>query len=181
MNRKTAIVGEVQSGKTQLTQKILINLINYINGPVAILDLAPEKTCGLGGKLVWPVPGEERISYFSPLIIPPRLTARREEEVWQIAEENFRKTEEKLRLIQEKSWALLIINDVTLYLHQGTAESLLQQVKKVPTLLINGYFGRWFGRSLFSFREQEEMTKLLLACDQILFVPQLNRSSLGKF
>lgn len=170
LNRKTAIAGEVQSGKTRLTQKILKELLSYVEGPVAVLDLAPEKTFGLGGKLDLPLP-PERISYFSPLIIPPRLTGRSEEEIWQIAKQNFIKIEENLRLIQEQFWSLLVINDVTLYLHHGTAESLMGKVKNTATLLLNGYFGRHFGRSAFSKHEQQEMVKLLLLCDQIIFVP----------
>lgn len=170
LNRKTAIAGEVQSGKTRLTQKILKELMSYVEGPVAVLDLAPEKTSGLGGKLDLPLT-QERINYFSPLIIPPRLTGRSETEIWQIAKQNFRKIEENLRLIQEQFWSLLVINDVTLYLHHGTAENLLGKVKNAATLLLNGYFGRHFGRSAFSRREQQEMLNLLLLCDQILFVP----------
>lgn len=172
LNLKTAIVGEVQSGKTFLTQKILLDLMRLVGGPIAILDLAPEKTCGVGGKLEKSLLAQERISYFSPLIIPPRLMARSEAEVWQIAKENFRNIEENLRLIQEQSWSLLVINDVTLYLQYGTAEKLLEILKKGETLLINGYFGRHFGKSAFSRREQQEMVKLLLACDQILFLPR---------
>jgi len=179
LNRKTAIVGEVQSGKTRLTQKILRELMNWVDGPVAVLDLAPEKTWGLGGKLSLPWAEEEGIRYFAPLVIPPRLTGRSEEEVWQLAKENFKNIEECLRLLQEQFWSLIIINDVTLYLHQGRAEQLLKRVAPVPTVLINGYFGRHFGQSAFSRHEQAEMTKLLLACDQIIFLPPFLKSPLA--
>ncbi len=170
LNRKTAIAGEVQSGKTRLTQKILKELISCVAGPVAVLDLAPERTSGLGGKLALPTP-EERINYFSPLIIPPRLTGRSEEEIWQIAKENFKKIEECLWLMQEQAWSLIVINDATLYLHHGRAEELLKRVAMTPTIVLNGYFGRYFGNSAFSRRERGEMIKLLLACDQIVFLP----------
>lgn len=160
----------MQSGKTWLTQKILKELMSCVEGPIAVLDLAPERTFGLGGKLDLPS-RQERINYFSPLIIPPRLTGRSEEEIWQIAKQNFRKIEENLRSIEEQAWSLLVINDVTIYLHHGTAEILMEKIKKAETLLLNGYFGRHFGRSAFSIREQQEMFRLLLLCDQILFIP----------
>ncbi|MGB9699769.1 MAG: hypothetical protein ACPL5I_10330 [Thermodesulfobacteriota bacterium] len=145
--------------------------MGWVDGPVAVLDLAPEKTYGLGGKLNLSWAKEEGIAYFSPLVIPPRLTGRSEEEIWQLAKENFKNIEKCLRLMREHSWSLMIINDVTLYLHHGCAEQLLKQITPIPTVLINGYFGRRFGQSAFSRHEHEEMTKLLLACDQIIFLP----------
>lgn len=170
LNRKTAIVGEVQSGKTQLTQRILRELMSLVEGPVAVLDLAPERTLGLGGKLHLPLT-QERIAHFSPMIRAPRLTGHSPEAIWQIAKENFEKIESCFHLMQKQSWSLIVINDVTLYLHQGQAEKLLRQVALAPTIVLNGYFGRFFGSSAFSRREREEMTKLLLACDHIIFLP----------
>lgn len=144
--------------------------MSLVEGPVAVLDLAPERTSGLGGKLHLPLT-QERIALFSPLIRPPRLTGRSPEAIGQIAKENFKKIERCLHQMQKQSWSLIVINDVTLYLHQGQAEKLLRQVALAPTIVLNGYFGRFFGSSAFSRREREEMTKLLLVCDQIIFLP----------
>ncbi len=143
--------------------------MNRVAGPIAVLDLAPVRTWGVGGKL--DLPFTEKITYFSPLIIPPRLTGRSEEEIWKIANENFKRIEECLSLMQKQFWSFIAINDVTLYLHQGRAEELLKHVALTPTLLLNGYYGRHFAQSAFSRREREEMTSLLLACDQIIFLP----------
>lgn len=166
-------MGEVQSGKTQRTQQILQDLIQCLHGPIAVLDLAPLPTGGIGGKLEVPFFASKQVSYFSPLIIPPRLTGRSEEEIWQIAGANYIRSEEYLSLIAEQSWAGLVLNDVSLYLHQGTAESLWQKIKDIPTVVMNGYFGRHFGQSALSYREQKEMTKLMLFCEQIYFAPPI--------
>ncbi len=151
--------------------------MNLVAGPIAVLDLAPARTWGVGGKLN--LPGAGKITLFSPLILPPRLTGRSEEEIWKIAKENFKRIEECLKYMQEQSWSFIVINDVTLYLHQGQAEELLKYVALTPTLLLNGYYGRHFAQSTFSRREHEEMTRLLLACDQIIFLPsrELTQSS----
>ena len=51
--RKTLIIGEVKSGKTERTLRILRDLIRCRRDPIAVLDLAPENIRGVGGKILW--------------------------------------------------------------------------------------------------------------------------------
>jgi len=137
----------------------------------AVLDLAPERTQGIGGKIPLSPEEEEQILYISPQIVPPRLWGKDEEEIQALAQENLRRIEEDLKKLQERSWGALVINDVSLYLQAGRAEDLIFSVETIPTLVMNGYYGRYFGRSAFSRREREQVEVLMGCCDQVFYLP----------
>lgn len=173
LNRKTLIVGDVRSGKTERTLKILRDLMNCATGPIAILDLAPEKVQGVGGKIPLSLKEKKQVFYFSPRIVPPRLTGKTEEEIRELARGNYERIKESLRALKEKDPACLVINDVSLYLHEGSAEKLISYIEIIPTLLMNGYYGRFFGDSAFSRREREQMEILIGCCHQVFYLPPI--------
>jgi len=135
--------------------------------------LAPEKVQGVGGKIPLTPQEKEQLFYFSPLIVPPRLSGKTEEEVQMIAQENWARIEETLKGISRLTLAVLIINDVSLYLQKGTAAHLLSQVARIPTLVMNGYYGQYFGTSPLSRWEREQMEALRACCDQIIYTSTL--------
>jgi len=145
---------------------------------IAVLDIAPERTQGVGGKMPL-VPAErERILYLSPQISPPRLWGKDEEEIQALAQENLRRIEGEFKKLQGRSLRTVVINDVSLYLQAGRAEDLILSLEKIPTLVMNGYYGRYFGTSAFSRREREQMEILISHCDQVFYLPGVISPSL---
>ena len=75
LNRRTLIVGDVNSGKTGRTQKILEHFLKAGYGEnIAILDLAPDSVDGVGGKMEPPL--DEPVVYLTTSISAPRLTGK---------------------------------------------------------------------------------------------------------
>jgi hypothetical protein len=170
-HRRTLIVGEVRSGKTACTLRVFRSLRKTCRGPFCVLDLAPEEVNGVGGKL--PLSEEEKggVIYLSPLIVPPRLRGKSEEEVQRLAGENRERIDQILRTPKASGVNVLFVNDISLYFHAGRAEQLWLQVEGIPTLILNGYYGRYFGDSSLSRRERSEMEFLMARCDRVLYFP----------
>ena len=64
--RKTLIIGEVKSGKTERTLRILRDLIRCRRDPIAVLDLAPENIRGVGRKISLSAEEKKRVLSFFP-------------------------------------------------------------------------------------------------------------------
>jgi hypothetical protein len=120
--RRTLIVGEVRSGKTACTLRVFRSLRKTCQGPFCVLDLAPEKVNGVGGKL--PLSEEEKggVIYLSPLIVPPRLKGKSEEEVQRLAGENRERIDQILRT-PKASGVNVFVNDISLYFFTRAARS----------------------------------------------------------
>jgi len=164
-------VGEVHSGKTLSTLKIFREWRRSSTESIAVLDLAPEKVDQVGGKLPFTDEEKEGILYLSPRILPPRLLGKSEEEIRRLAEENRERIDQALRTLQPSATSVLFINDISLYFHAGDAEQIWVSLEKVSTLVMNGYYGRYFGSSPLSQRERAEMESLMARCDRVLFLP----------
>ncbi len=171
LGHRTLIAGEVHSGKTIYTLAILRRLRGKHPSSHIILDLAPEETRGVGGKIPLTAGEKEEILYFSPLILPPRMVGKSEAEVRRLAEENRRRIDPLLDQIKRRTPAFLVVNDVTLYLQEGKADHLFCSFEGIPTIIMNGYYGRYFGESPLSQRERSEMEGLMSRCDRVIFLP----------
>ena len=167
---RTLIAGEVHSGKTTYTLAILRGIQGKNPSSTAVLDLAPEKTRGVGGKIPLTAAEKEETLYFSPLILPPRMMGKSEVEVCRLAEENRERIEPILVQIKNRAPTFLLVNDITLYLQGGKASHLLSYIEGIPTVIMNGYYGRYFGESPFSQRERWEMETLMSRCDRVIFL-----------
>ncbi len=171
LNRKTLILGDVKSGKTERTLNLLRSFIACGVNPIGVLDLAPEKISGIGGKI--PLSSQERkhIDYFSPRIVPPRLWGKNPEEVLALATENARQIEGVLHKVSWGKYRALFINDLSLYFHIKTVADLFSAIGQVPSLIMNGYYGKFFRPGDISRLEREQMDALMEGCDQIFFLP----------
>jgi len=138
---------------------------------LAVLDLAPEKVGGVGGKI--PLSAEERkgLSYLSPLIIPPRLSGKNPEEVLELARENRKRIDIALEDLKGETPVILIINDVSLYLQTGKVENLNLLLRTIPTAIMNGYYGGYFPEGILTEQERHQMECLMGQCDRVLFLP----------
>ncbi len=166
----TLIVGEVNTGKTTLSAKILESLCAHgLASRIAVVDLAPEipedlatgkKVKGAGGKLI--PPSMTEVIYLSARLVPPRLSsASEEEEALAKAAENARKIDRLFRDFNGFDRDILFVNDVSVYLHAARAEKLIGQMSKASTLVANGYYGRKLGGGAISEAERREMDVLI--------------------
>jgi len=169
--RRTLIVGEVHSGKTLSTLKIFREWRGSDAESIAVLDLAPEKIDRVGGKMPFTDEEKEGILYLSPRIVPPRLLGKSEEEIRRLAGENRQRIDQALRTLQFSAASVLFINDISLYFHAGEGEQIWISLEKISTVVMNGYYGRYFGSSPLSQKERTEMEFLMVRCDRVLFLP----------
>jgi hypothetical protein len=169
--RRTLIIGDVNSGKTRLTEDILATWIAQGRSPdIAVLDLAPQTRQGIGGHLTLPQ-GFKGV-YQAPAIIPPRLTAKTEEEAEMLARANAAAIDPFLLDPQLVGHAILIINDATLYLQAGDYDRFIQVVRSAETALINAYYGHSFTDFRLSRRERLLTERLIQDCDRIIRLPR---------
>jgi len=175
---KTLVAGDVNTGKTTFYRRLLHLIIGEGWAPrTAGLDLAPsipaktkmhQSVKGVGGSLK---PCDDRILYLHPVLAPPRLASKTEEEAFLKAEENLREIRKAVAIIASSSRDVLFVNDVTLALQAGTARDVLQWMSAFPTVVANGYYGEKLGTGEFSRRERRRMEELMKELDRVLLPP----------
>jgi len=169
LGRKTLILGDVNTGKTTLTGKVLEALLcrRDLGGRIAIVDMAPEiperlaNAKGLprvGGKLT-PPEGHD-ILYLGGRFEPPRLSSKTVQEAIEKARGNRRIIEGLFRNINLHSRDILLVNDVSIYLQAGTTENLTRWLDRAATVIANGYWGKRLGGGTLTERERTETVKL---------------------
>ncbi|MEM3627414.1 MAG: hypothetical protein QXZ25_05245 [Candidatus Bathyarchaeia archaeon] len=143
MGKKVLILGEAGSGKTRLAAQTLQMLMTILNPEeITVIDFAPEKRKSIGGKLTDYVDLVGGVRYLSPgKVYTPRLAGNSPEEVLHYAGLNRKNMEPLLKEFLKNPTSVLIINDVTLYLHSGELEIILKCAKKAETFLATAYYG----------------------------------------
>ena len=76
LGKKVLILGEAGSGKTKLAARLLKALMKLVGSEkITVIDLAPQRTGGIGGKITDYVSLTDEIRYLSPeKVYMPRLT-----------------------------------------------------------------------------------------------------------
>lgn len=170
-DRRTLIVGDVNSGKTGETLRILSRWIADNPTPLmTILDLAPEPLRGIGGRLTLPPRFMGR--YLFTEIIPPRLTGQNAAEISELAAANARSIEPLLDAFLKQPHPMLVVNDVTLYLQAGVYERLTAVIQSATTVLINAYYGKRFADHPITRRERRLTERLMRDCDRVIWMPE---------
>jgi len=176
----TILYGETNTKKTYYTAKFIQFLIESktINPQdITILDFAPKlsiiKDLKIGGKIedFYNESIECNNISFVGEIIPPRLNANNKKELYENALKNYNKTHETLRNFNENPTSILIINDMSIYLHIGNKKYLLETIKKASTFFGNSYYGSSIKRNfatLFSLKEKRSVKFLLKRVDNAL-------------
>jgi len=177
---KTLIVGEVHSGKTLATLKIFRDWRRSGEESIAVLDLAPEEMDGVGGKMLFTEEEKEGILYLSPRILPPRLLGKNEAGIRRLARENRQRIDRALSTLRSSAASVLFINDISLYFHDGSGEKIWLSLEKISTIVMNGYYGRYFGSSPLSQRERAEMEFLMVRCERVFFLPPFHAAMYQK-
>lgn len=166
LDKRTIIVGEVNSGKTAFLGAVLDEFLKAGQADIAVIDLAPDRFRGIGGKMSGP--GLARVRYYSPPVVPPRLRGRSEVEVEALAEANARRIESILARYLQEPARVLFINDVSLFLQARDAAALLGYIESTPTVIMNGYQGASLGGGEFGLWERRRMEVLQAWCDQVI-------------
>ena len=164
----TLIAGEVNSGKTRLLARLIAAFASAGVEPLALMDMAPETTRGIGGKLP-PPPGVE-LRVYAPPIAAPRLTGQTPAEVLALAQENAARLEEGFADYLAHPATALFINDVSLYLQAGDPKRLYAVLAATPTVVLNGYLGQSLGGGELGRVEQERMAELAGRCQRVIRV-----------
>lgn len=154
------IVGEVNTGKTQLTQNLL-DEAESLEKAITVIDMAPERKEGVGGRL------KTKSDYYTTHIETPRLTGKTIKEIISLAEGNKERIEALFEKIILKD--VLFINDVSLYLQRGDVARIVSLLEAVQTSILNGYFGTSLGEDPFSMEERKKMIELQEHCDRIIW------------
>ena len=171
INKRTLIIGEVNTGKTAYLGSILSRFLEDGQTGLTIIDMAPETAKGIGGKMSH---GEIRSTrYFTTQIMAPRLMGGSQEEVEALAKRNALLIDNIFSQYLKNPSKVLLINDVSIYLQSGDLDKLLLFLKSTPTVIMNGYFGYSLGGGKLGKRERENMKSLQERCDRVISLPSL--------
>ncbi len=158
--RKILILGDVRTGKTRLTVKLLVNLISLGHGPqISVIDVAPQGAA-VGGRLSEYLPSIEKMvaQYLVPeTVYTPRLTGKTGNEVLRLARENARLTEPLFRTYLGNPTPILVVNDLSIYLQAGDTGLILECISTAEMFLGNSYYGVFFDDKGSGITERERM------------------------
>ncbi len=191
VRRKTLLLGETNSGKSRFTFNFLCHLLeqkSYNPTDISILEFAPTRLrtnqMVIGGTLqeilqesnslsksllnaLKSVHWIDRESIDShaqviPKILTARYSARSTQDVLKACCTNFAITQNQLLHFSRNPTKVLIVNDVSIYLHLGGV-TLLKKVLAFPeTSLLNAYYGRSLLEDRGSYISRREEIMLLL-------------------
>lgn len=143
IGKKVLILGEVGSGKTSLTAKAVQDLALLIQPEeITVIDMAPEAIGEIGGKLSLHMSLDSKLRYLSPAkVFAPRTMGTSHTQVIEFARRNKNAIEPLLGDFLKTPTRTLVINDITLYLHLGKLEKIIDCVKLTDTFLASAYLG----------------------------------------
>jgi len=150
LGKHTLIYGETNTQKTYLTAKFvefLMRLENFKPKEISILDFAPKliyiDNLKIGGRIKDFFKDSKKCNYiaFKGEIIPPRLKARNKEELYKNLCHNHRIASNILHKFNENPTSILIVNDISIYLHLGSKNLILNTILKTNTFFGNSYYG----------------------------------------
>jgi GTPase SAR1 family protein len=143
IGKKVLILGEVGVGKTALTAKLVQELMLFVEPKeITVIDMAPEATREVGGKLSDYLSLSRELRYLSPVkVYAPRTMAVSSTQIIEYAKRNKKAIDPLLDEFLKNPTEVLIINDITLYLHSGKLEKILNCIKLAKTFLASAYHG----------------------------------------
>ncbi len=178
--KRILITGETSSGKTKVTASLLREAISRIEpAQITVLDFAPARRTinglRIGGRISDFLPGPKCGVYEpSAPVRAPRLEGHHAEEVLKLAEDNAVLTSALLRRYLALPTSCLFINDLTIHLHAGDPNLLLEAIKRSETFVGNAYSGSSlapdYGSGL-SGRERELLQRVISNVDSVIELP----------
>lgn len=179
IGKKALILGEAGSGKTKLAARLLRELIGHKKAErITVIDLAPRRTGEIGGKLTDYLSTTDTVKYLSPeFVYTPRLVGTSPEHILRYAELNKKNMEPLFIEFLHNVSEVLVVNDVTLYLHAGDLETVLKCASSARTFLATAYYGSKLANDLgtgISQREREMTERLAKFMDLVLRIDQIS-------
>ena len=172
------IVGNVGSGKTALTARLLDEAVAAIEpAKITVMDMAPKrqqfKGFMVGGSLTDYLRNSQDLRFLVPVrkLHAPRIEGHSLEEVLHLARTNATIIEEMLKAFLRDPTSVLFANDVSMYLQAGDASTLLKTVAVANTFVGNSYCGLTLEddrQSGLSERERSGLAALKSAMDKVL-------------
>lgn len=171
LGKKTIIIGPLQSGKTRLLAKIIKLFMEHgFKNEMVILDFAPQGIEGIGGRITNYIQ-LNNVLYLAPEYVrAPRYEGKTKEDVIKLAVENERLLEDYIVKASKSGKNILAINDVTLYLHAGNVQNIINLIKSMDTVFITAYYGDEFDDKGSGINEREKfaVNKLIEYMDNVI-------------
>ncbi len=172
LNHHTLLYGETNTKKTYYTAKFVQFLVESKLNPsdITILDFAPKMVTinesKIGGRIEDFYAKSKKCNniYFEGEIIPPRLRSQNSEELIDNAQKNYKKTLQILEEYHLKPTPILVINDISIYLHVGDLTYFLKVIQKARTFFGNTYYGTSINKEFtneFSYKEKNIVESLV--------------------
>ncbi|MDI6691137.1 MAG: DUF87 domain-containing protein [Candidatus Bathyarchaeota archaeon] len=173
LGKKVLILGEAGSGKTRLAAQLLQELMDLVNSErISVIDLAPKRVGEFGGKLTDYLSIGGKVKYYSPKqVYTPRLSGKSPKQILHYTELNRRNMQPLFNNFIRNSTGVLVINDITLYLHSGELKTVLQCVQLAKTFLATAYYGSKLAEDLgtgISLRERQLTDRLAAFMDLVV-------------
>jgi len=172
LGKRALIVGEAGSGKTRVLASFLDFLVERgLEREVTLIELAPGLE-EIGRPLETYTRNVFRVRYLRPRkIYPPRLLGKTAEEVLSYAERNYREARRLLSIFSASPSKILLINDLTTFLHFGNPEEILEAIRACETFAATAYEGevlRDDKGSGITMREKKALSRLKPEMDLVI-------------
>ena len=172
IGKKTLIVGEVGSGKTLLLSRFLDQLVRSgLKDRVTVIEMGPNMG-GVGGTVENYTRNVTCVKYLKPWrIIPPRTMGRNRDEVIRYARLNMLALKPLIEEYLRNPTDILLINDLTIYLHAGEVEDIIQLINISNTFTATAYEGEKLADdkgSGITDRERKSLDRLEELVDVVL-------------
>lgn len=174
LSKRTLIIGELGSGKTLLTMKIVNKLIDNGYGKyITILDFAPERKGIIGGRFIdFGFNSSKVFAYLTPKkVFTPRISARTAKELLKLTIMNRDNMQSLIYRYLNTPTKILVINDLTLYIHAGSLDLIDECIMVSETFIANAYYGDKLSfdyGTCISLREKNMVLELIRYMDNVI-------------
>lgn len=188
LEKKVLLYGETNTFKTYCSAKFVQFLLEEEKikpKRISIIDFAPNlqyiDDLKIGGKIKDYYDKSKLCCYLESEkeIIPPRLLAQNKRQLYENACHNYKQARNLLKKFKKNSTPILLINDISIYLHLGNRRDLMKIINMVETCVGNAYYGEnissrsQFAR-LFSLNEHFKILHLCKYFDKSILMKDSN-------